>query len=73
MFVTDTGIGIPADRLDSVFEPFVQVSGPLPRPLGGTGLGLSISRDFARGMGGQLFVESEIGKGSTFTLVLPRA
>jgi signal transduction histidine kinase len=71
--VTDTGIGIPTDRLDSVFEPFVQVSSVRPRPAGGTGLGLSISRDFARGMGGQLFVESELGKGSTFTLVLPRA
>jgi signal transduction histidine kinase len=71
--VTDTGIGIPADRLESVFEPFVQVSSVRPRPAGGTGLGLSISRDFARGMDGQLLVESEPGKGSTFTLVLPRA
>jgi signal transduction histidine kinase len=71
--VKDTGIGIPTDRLDSVFEPFVQVSSTRPKPAGGTGLGLSISRDFARGMGGQLFVESELGKGSTFTLLLPRA
>ena len=71
--VADTGSGIPPDRLESVFEPFVQVDSSRPRPAGGTGLGLSISRDFARGMGGQLLVESELGKGSAFTLVLPRA
>jgi signal transduction histidine kinase len=71
--VSDTGIGIPAERLESVFEPFVQVDSSRPRPSGGTGLGLSISRDFARGMGGQLLVESELGKGSAFTLLLPPA
>jgi signal transduction histidine kinase len=71
--VADTGIGIPPDRLEHVFEPFVQVDSSRPRPSGGTGLGLSISRDFAHGMGGQLLVESELGKGSAFTLVLPRA
>jgi signal transduction histidine kinase len=71
--VIDTGTGIPADRLESVFEPFVQVNGSSARRAGGTGLGLSISRDFARGMGGQLLVASELGKGSAFTLVLPQA
>jgi signal transduction histidine kinase len=71
--VADTGSGIPADRLESVFEPFVQVDSTRSRPKGGTGLGLSISREFARGMGGQLLVESELGKGSAFTLDLPRA
>jgi signal transduction histidine kinase len=71
--VIDTGSGIPADGLESVFEPFVQVDSTRTRPKGGTGLGLSISRDFARGMGGQLMVMSELGKGSVFTLVLPRA
>lgn len=71
--VTDTGSGIPSDRLESVFEPFVQVDSSRRRPAGGTGLGLSISRDFARGMGGQLLVESKLGKGSAFTLVLPQA
>jgi signal transduction histidine kinase len=71
--VADTGSGIPPDRLENVFEPFVQVDSSRPRPAGGTGLGLSISRDFARGMGGQLLVESELGKGSVFTLVLPSA
>jgi signal transduction histidine kinase len=71
--VEDSGCGIPADRLDSVFEPFVQVDSSRSRPAGGTGLGLSISRDFAVGMGGKLLVESELGKGSAFTLVLPQA
>ena len=69
--VSDTGVGIPPDHLHSVFEPFMQLTGPLARRSGGTGLGLSISRDFARGMGGQLLVESEPGRGSAFTLVLP--
>jgi len=71
--VQDSGCGIPPDRLENVFEPFIQVDSSRTRPQGGTGLGLSISRDFAVGMGGQLLVESELGKGSTFTLVLPQA
>jgi signal transduction histidine kinase len=71
--VQDSGCGIPPDRLENVFEPFVQVDSTRTRPHGGTGLGLSISRDFAIGMGGKLLVESELGKGSTFTLVLPQA
>ena len=70
--VRDTGIGIPADRLDTIFEPFVQVNRSLTRPTEGTGLGLSISRDLARGMQGDLTVESTPGVGSTFTLSLPR-
>jgi signal transduction histidine kinase len=71
--VRDTGVGIPADRLESIFDPFVQVDTRLTRTAGGTGLGLAISRDLARGMGGMLTAESEVGVGSVFTLVLPRA
>src|SRR6185503_645626 len=71
--VRDTGVGIPADRLQSIFEPFVQVDDGLTRTASGTGLGLAISRDLARSMGGDLVVESELGKGSTFSVVLPMA
>jgi PAS domain S-box-containing protein len=69
--VEDTGIGIAADRLDDVFEPFVQIDRRLNSPHEGTGLGLAISRDLARGMGGDLTVESTPGSGSTFTVTLP--
>ena len=71
--VQDTGIGIPADKLQSIFEPFVQVAIKLSERNGGTGLGLAISRDLARGMAGELTVESTLGVGSTFTLTLPEA
>ena len=70
--VEDTGIGIPADRLENIFEHFVQVDAKLTRNEGGVGLGLAISRDLARAMGGDLTVVSEEGEGSTFTLRLPR-
>ena len=70
--VRDTGMGIPPDRLASVFEAFVQGDRKLNSPHEGVGLGLAISRDLARGMGGDLTVESEVGKGSVFTLRLPR-
>ena len=69
--VTDTGVGIPEDKLGAIFEPFVQVGRSLTRPTEGTGLGLAISRDLARAMGGDLTVESTIGKGAIFTLTLP--
>lgn len=69
--VRDTGIGIPADKLSDIFEPFVQVGRSLTQPSEGTGLGLAISRDLARAMDGDLTVTSEINVGSTFTLTLP--
>ena len=71
--VRDTGIGIPAERLQSIFEPFVQVDRRLSRPNEGVGLGLAISRELARGMGGELTATSTEGVGSTFVLTLPRA
>ncbi|MFN2564961.1 MAG: PAS domain-containing sensor histidine kinase [Gemmatimonadaceae bacterium] len=71
--VRDTGVGIPADRLEQVFEPFVQVDVSHARRAEGTGLGLAISRDLARGMGGDLRARSEQGAGSSFTLSLPSA
>jgi PAS domain S-box-containing protein len=71
--VHDTGIGIPGDKQDAVFDPFVQVSTGLTRTSEGTGLGLAISRDLARGMGGDLDVRSAPGEGSTFTVTLRRA
>jgi len=67
----DTGCGIPADKLEVIFTPFLQLDRSLSTVSEGTGLGLAISRDLARGMGGDLNAESELGKGSTFTLVLP--
>jgi PAS domain S-box-containing protein len=73
MEVCDSGIGIPADKLAEIFDPFVQVRGGLTRQHEGTGLGLAISRDLARGMSGDLTVSSEEGVGSRFCLVLPSA
>jgi PAS domain S-box-containing protein len=71
--VEDTGCGIPADRLQSIFEAFVQADMTLTRAHGGTGLGLAISRRLARLMGGDVTVRSEEGVGSTFILWLPAA
>ena len=71
--VRDSGVGIPPEKLEVIFEPFVQLNRTLTTGLEGTGLGLSISRDLARAMGGDLEVESEVGRGSLFRLVLPKA
>jgi signal transduction histidine kinase len=70
--VSDSGVGIPPDRIDAIFEPFVQIDRGLTSRQEGTGLGLAISRDLARHMGGDLTVTSTAGVGSSFTLSLPR-
>jgi signal transduction histidine kinase len=72
-YVMDTGPGIPADRLGLIFEPFVQLDRTFGNPREGVGLGLAISRDLARGMQGDLTVESKVGEGSRFTVSLKRA
>jgi len=71
--VRDSGIGVPAEQLESIFAPFMQVGRGLANPKEGTGLGLAISRDLAHAMHGTLTVESDEGAGATFTLTLPRA
>ena len=73
ILVRDTGLGIPAEKLNAIFEPFVQLDRNLTSVQEGAGLGLAISRDLARGMGGELSAVSTHGRGSTFILSLRRA
>ena len=73
LHVTDSGIGIPADKIEAIFEPFVQVKEGLAGRDTGVGLGLAISRDLARAMNGDLTVRSVLGEGARFTVSLPRA
>jgi signal transduction histidine kinase len=71
LLVRDTGVGIPREKLQVIFEPFVQLDRSLTSTKEGSGLGLAISRDLARAMGGDLVVESSVGVGSTFVLTMP--
>lgn len=70
--IHDSGLGIPPDRLDRIFDPFEQGDSSTRRQFGGTGLGLSIVKTFAQLMGGSIVVTSDVGRGSTFTLKLPK-
>ena len=69
--VTDTGIGIPKDKIKNLFKKFYQVDSSLSRRYGGTGLGLSITKQIVEAHGGKIGVESEVGKGSTFWFTIP--
>jgi PAS domain S-box-containing protein len=69
--ITDTGPGIPKEAHESIFEPFRQADSTIPRIFGGTGLGLSIVKHLTNLMGGKITVQSEVGNGSTFTVILP--
>ena len=71
--VRDTGPGIPKKKQQLIFQPFVQLGSPSDATASGVGLGLAISRDLARAMGGDIQIESVEGKGSNFTLTLPRS
>ena len=71
--VRDTGIGLPTDKLEHIFEAFAQADSSTTRQFGGTGLGLSISARLIEAMGGRIWVESDTGRGATFFFTLPRA
>ena len=70
--VSDTGIGIPADQKDRVFERFFRVDKSHSKEVGGTGLGLSIVKHAVKNLGGEISLESELGKGTTVTVTVPK-
>jgi signal transduction histidine kinase len=72
VFVEDTGIGIPIDKIERIFEPFTQVDASTTRRFEGSGLGLAVCRRLVSLMGGAFEVRSSVGRGSSFTVRLPR-
>ncbi len=68
--VIDSGVGMPADKLDTIFDPFTQADNSVTRQFGGTGLGLTISRKFAQALGGNIVVQSTLGQGSVFSVMI---
>ncbi len=70
-FISDTGIGIPADKLDKVFDRFIKINHPKTEEVEGSGLGLSITKSYVELLGGSIFVESEENRGSTFRFTFP--
>jgi signal transduction histidine kinase len=70
--VSDTGIGIPADQLERIFDRFYQVDGSATRKFGGAGLGLTIVKRIVEAHGGRIWAESQVGRGSTFLFTLPQ-
>ncbi|MCG3138405.1 MAG: Autoinducer 2 sensor kinase/phosphatase LuxQ [Phycisphaerae bacterium] len=73
ILISDTGIGIPEDKLDSIFDKFRQADASMTRRYGGTGLGLAIARSLLLSMGGTISVSSKLGQGSTFNIEYPVA
>jgi len=71
--VSDTGVGIPPDQLERIFERFYQVDGSARRRYGGVGLGLALVKEIVAAYGGNVTVESQVGEGTTFTVSLPTA
>ena len=69
--VTDAGIGVSADKLPRIFDPFFQVDSKMTRAYSGIGLGLTIARDLARAMNGDIAFESKVGRGSVVSVTLP--
>jgi signal transduction histidine kinase len=69
--VKDSGIGIPPDKIDVIFEKFGQVDSSLSRQAEGTGIGLSLVKKFVEALGGNISVKSKVGKGTVFTILLP--
>jgi len=72
-FVKDDGEGIPKEKQDQLFKKYGQVKSDAKRKFGGTGLGLAVAQELVEGMGGKIWLESDVGKGTTFFFTIPKA